>query len=111
SLVLSLLLAAIPAGAFPQEVHLPGLAVYLDSLSVFFVLLVNVVAFFASWYTAQFLQRQPRGPYYSRASFHFFFNLFHFTMLVVPIVDNLVILWMAIELTTLASTLLVGYER
>lgn len=88
--------------------------VYIDALSIYFVFLVNLVAFFASWYVAQFLAHE--GKYeahwqdHNPATFHFFFNAFHLTMLVVPVVDNLVILWMAVELTTVASVLLVRYR-
>lgn len=85
---------------------------YLDALSVYFLLLVNLVAFFASWYTVEYLHFDARhGEHHNPAFFHLFFNAFHLTMLVVPMVDNLVILWVAIELTTLASTLLVRYRR
>jgi hydrogenase-4 component F len=111
SLVGSLVLATRLA-EFPFEFSLLVIHFYLDALSVYFVLLVNLVAFFASWYTVEFLQhdalfRKDHEP----EVFHIFFNAFHVTMLVVPMVDNLVILWMAIELTTLVSTLLVRYRR
>jgi hydrogenase-4 component F len=111
SLACSILVAWGPATEFPLTFHF-GLDFYLDALSVYFVLLVNLVAFFASWYTVEFLQLDARyGQYHSPEYFHIFFNAFHLTMLIVPMVDNLVILWMAIELTTLASTLLVRYRR
>lgn len=85
---------------------------YLDALSVYFVLLVNLVAFVASWYTVQFLAFDARhNPHHDPTKFHIFFNLFHFTMLIVPMVDNLVVLWIAVELTTLVSTMLVRYRR
>jgi formate hydrogenlyase subunit 3/multisubunit Na+/H+ antiporter MnhD subunit len=88
--------------------------VYIDALSIYFVFLVNLVAFFASWYVAQFLAHEGKyeaqGSDHNPATFHFFFNAFHLTMLVVPVVDNLVILWMAVELTTVASVLLVRYR-
>jgi hydrogenase-4 component F len=84
---------------------------YLDALSVYFLLLVNLVALFAACYVPSFLARD--GLVRSRdqsAAFHFLFNLFHFTMVLVPMVDNLVLLWMAVELTTLVSTLLVRFR-
>lgn len=111
SLVCSILVALGPETEFPLTFNFI-VTFYLDQLSVYFVLLVNLVAFFASWYTVDFLQFDARhGRYYEPAYFHFFFNAFHLTMLLVPMVDSLVILWMAIELTTLASTLLVRYYR
>lgn len=77
-------------------------SVYVDSLSVYFVFLVNLIAFFTSW---NVLSDPPRRPEF----FSFFVNLFHFTMLLVPLVNNLIWLWIAVEATTLVSTLLVSY--
>ncbi|MBX7233805.1 MAG: hypothetical protein K1X65_05425 [Caldilineales bacterium] len=89
--------------------------IYIDALSIYFVLLVNLVAFFASWYVAQFLAQEGKyashWKHHNPATFHLLFNAFHLTMLVVPVVDNLVILWMAVELTTVASVLLVRYRE
>ena len=112
SLACSALLALGPADQFPLTFRF-GVWFYLDALSVYFVLLVNLVAFFASWYTVNFLAHDRRysGERHDPAVFHIFFNAFHLTMLIVPMVDNLIVLWMAIELTTLASTLLVRYRR
>ena len=87
---------------------------YLDALSVYFVLLVNAVALWASLYLGAYLDLQQRlsaGKNIHPALFHLFFNLFHFTMILVPLVDNLVVLWIAVELTTLASAYLVGYQQ
>jgi hydrogenase-4 component F len=112
SLACSILVTMGPPDEFPLVFEFGVLDFYLDALSVYFVLLVNLVAFFASWYTVDFLKHDARyGQHHAPEVFHFFFNAFHLTMLVVPMVDNLVILWMAIELTTLASTLLVRYRR
>ncbi len=87
---------------------------YVDALSIYFVLLVNVIAFAASLYTGAYLEAlavrySPESFHPTR--FHFFFNLFHFTMVLVPMVDNLVFLWIAVELTTVASAFLVGYRQ
>ena len=109
----SLLASFIIASRPPQfsVIFSLGVSFYLDALSIYFILLVNLVAFVASWYTAQFLDfNSQSGSKTNPAWFHFLFNFFHFTMLVVPMVDNLVILWIAVELTTIFSTLLVAYR-
>ncbi len=113
SLICSILLAMGPKAEFPLAFSVPLVRFYIDTLSVYFVLLVNLVAFFASWYTVDFMAHDATHSreFHSPRVFHVFFNAFHLTMLIVPMVDNLVILWMAIELTTLASTLLVRYRR
>jgi hydrogenase-4 component F len=87
---------------------------YIDSLSLFFILLVNLIAFVVSWNDVAYLEhviplrsevlRQP-------IMFHALVNLFHFTMVLVPMVDNLVALWVAIELTTLFSAILVAFQN
>jgi hydrogenase-4 component F len=111
SLLASILIASGSQSEFPLR-FLFIVDFYLDALSVYFVLLVNLVAFVASWYTVQFLAFDARhNQRHNPTMFHFFFNLFHFTMLIVPMVDNLVILWIAVELTTLVSTMLVSYRR
>ena len=115
SLLASLLLAdkvLKTSKSFFDFDFIPYVALYLDSLSIYFVLLVNLVAFITSIYAIPFLNYdQQHNRYHNPAYFHAFLNLFHLTMLIVPMVDNLVILWIAVELTTIFSTLLVHYQR
>jgi hydrogenase-4 component F len=110
SLVLSLLLAGNSMSGQPLAFRFLLVDFYLDSLSIYFVLLVNVVALSASFYTPYYLATET-DDLAGSTRFHLFFNLFHFTMVLVPIVDNLVLLWIAVELTTLVSTVLVGHRR
>ena len=111
----SLLVSVALAAEWPDEFSLPfsilGLNFYLDALSVYFLLVINLVAFFAAWYVPSYLARSVQQPAGDRAArFHALFNLFHFTMVLAPMIDNLVLLWMAVELTTLVSTLLVRFR-
>ncbi len=105
-LVLSVLLV-IYSPSLPIEFSLPlplmgPLDFRIDALSVYFMFVVNVIALFASWHV---LGSSPtRRPLF----FSVLVNLFHFTMLLVPVVDNLIVLWIAVESTTLVSTLLVS---
>jgi hydrogenase-4 component F len=109
---LSLLASILVAPEIPKRAPAYGSLLYLDSLSIYFVLLVNLVAFLASIYTIPFLKfDRQRNPNHDPGWFHAFLNLFHFTMLMVPMVDNLVVLWIAVELTTIFSTVLVRYQR
>jgi hydrogenase-4 component F len=99
----------------PQRFRILNVDMYLDSLSVYFLLLVSVVAVAASLYARPSWQRSAanRGEHRElhRTLFFSFFNLFHFTMVLVPMVSNLVVLWIGVELTTVASTALVAAER
>jgi len=86
----------------------------LDALSIFMILLINVVAFAASWNSISYLAFAPsdsQKPFWQQGVvFHILINLFHFTMLLVPLADNLIVIWIAIELTTVGSAFLIVYE-
>lgn len=114
-LLLSVLMLLAPANLYPIRFSLPlpiiTVDFHIDALSLYFVLLVNVVAFVASWNSIPYLENRfstewPQHPTF----FHASVNLFHFTMLLVPMLDNLIGLWIAIELTTLFSAFLVAHQ-
>lgn len=83
-----------------------SLDVHIDALSLYFILLANIVAFAAAWIVA-FPRRGE--PFKDSAFFYCCLNGFYFSMLMVPILDNLIGLWIAIEFTTLFSALVVGF--
>jgi hydrogenase-4 component F len=87
---------------------------HVDALSIFLILLINAIAFAASWNSLAYLDGIPgtsQGKWWQQKTwFHVLINLFHFTMLLVPLADNLVVVWIAIELTTVGSALLIVYE-
>lgn len=88
------------------------LSIYVDSLSLYFILLVNVIAFVATWNAHPYLESNNPASVLQHPIFFFSsVNIFHFTMVLVPMMDNLIGLWIAIELTTLASAFLVGYNN
>ncbi|MCL5994986.1 MAG: hypothetical protein M1546_02885 [Chloroflexi bacterium] len=134
-LVLSGVLAVnAPAIALKPGINLPllgdvGSLLLVDSLSIYFILIVNLIAFVASWNSIAYLRdRFPRRERRitvesteqndtSRSNrrnptgFHTLVNLFHFTMVLVPLADNLILLWIAIEATTLVSTVLFAFDN
>ena len=89
----------------------------IDALSTYFILLVNIVALFSSYFTV--FMTEPGGQVFtdnvetptSHGYFHLQFNLFHLSMLLVPIFDNLVLLWVLITVTTVVSAPLIGYRK
>ncbi len=86
--------------------------IYLDSLSVFFIFVITVVAFAAALYSIGYINRDvASGAISERKSkvYYLLFNLFCFSMLLVPALNNLGMLWVAIEMTTLVSAFLVGF--
>lgn len=105
---LTLALAATARGHLTFRVLFINM--YLDSLSIYFLLLVGLVTTMASFYIGPYLVRHHPGKIGRQALFYCLFNLFHLTMVLVPMVANLVILWIGIELTTVTSTALLVVE-
>lgn len=130
TLIISILLLAIsgllitaPSSHYPllfsRRLIFIKVDFHIDALSLYFIFLVNVIALFVSWNAIRAIDNLP-GPIDNLPAanllqhpsfFHASVNLFHFTMLLVPSVDNLIVLWFAIEATTLVSALLVGYRN
>ena len=84
---------------------------YVDALSSVMLLIIAVVALTTSLFSAGYMSRQPNAAVLGRHRIDGYYVLFHaflLAMLLVPVVNNLGILWMAIEATTLASALLVA---
>lgn len=85
---------------------------YFDLLSSVFIVVTSVVAFASALYSVAYIRKDVENKIISerKARFYYlFFNLFCFSMLLVPAVNNTGMLWVAIEMTTLISAFLVGF--
>lgn len=85
----------------------------LDALGALYLLLVAFVGVTASLYSIGYLQarhREAGGVAPRDRQYYPLFNLFLASMLAVPVLANLAVMWIAIELTTLFSAFLVAYE-
>jgi hydrogenase-4 component F len=111
--LISIAMMSTPTSSYPLPFPwVFGIMIHLDALSVFFILLINVIMFAASWNALSYLEgRDVRNIWQGPTAFHILVNLFHFTMLLVPMLDNLVGVWIAIELTTLGSAFLVAFQN
>ena len=86
--------------------------IYLDALSAFFIFVTSVVAFAVALYSIGYIKKDiSRGIISERKAkiYYVLFNLFCSSMFFVPAVNNLGMLWVAIEMTTLISGFLVGF--
>lgn len=86
--------------------------IYIDGLSAFFIFVTSVIAFAVALYSIGYIDRDVKSGAISEKrarSYYLLFNLFCFSMLFVPVVNNLGMLWVAIEMTTLVSAFLVGF--
>ena len=89
-----------------------GQLIYIDALGAFLIGIVAVVGLTAGLYSLGYTSHEIRTgevPENRLKWYYFLFYIFMFTMLLVVMVNNIGIMWVAIEGTTLASALLVGY--
>jgi hydrogenase-4 component F len=105
-----LILAAFQTG----HVTAFGGIVSIDALGAYVLALTLIVAGLALWASPRYIRHElasdglrphDEGHYYA------LFLWFMATLITVPIVDNLGLLWVAIEATTVVSALLVGINR
>jgi len=85
---------------------------YLDTLGAFFIFVVSVVAFAAALYSIGYINKDVAEAVVSEKKariYYALFNVFCFSMLLVPAVNNVGMMWVAIEMTTLISAFLVGF--
>ncbi|HEX3029037.1 MAG TPA: hydrogenase 4 subunit F [Clostridia bacterium] len=87
-------------------------AFYIDSLNSILLIVTSVIGFLVSIYSISYMTHELNKKLISIRKYRIFFCLLHgfiFTMLLAEIAQNMGLLWIAIEATTLASAFLVGF--
>ncbi|MHB0869249.1 MAG: hydrogenase 4 subunit F [Chloroflexota bacterium] len=87
---------------------------YVDALGALLLVVIVVVGFLAALYSIGYLRHDVahgKVPADQVGWYYLGFHLFIWTMLVSGTVNNLGLLWVAIEATTIVSALLVGFYR
>ncbi len=107
---LGLVVALVPAAARHDLSYLAFLRV--DALSAVFLLATGFLYAAVAVYSVGYLAHGKAAPGYARYSRRFWtgFNIFAWSMLAAPLMSNLALLWIAIEVTTVVSALLVAIE-
>ncbi len=85
---------------------------YIDALSALLIFTTATVTFAAALFSVSYVATDlVLGKISERKArtYYLLFNLFAVAMFLVPLINNLGFLWMAIELTTLISSFLVGF--
>ena len=83
----------------------PGVAFYIDALSLVMILVITFVAFLIHLYSTEFMIEEEEG--YSR--FFAYLNLFVGSMLTLVLADNFLLLYLGWEGVGLCSYLLIGF--
>ncbi|MGH3225460.1 MAG: proton-conducting transporter membrane subunit [Streptosporangiaceae bacterium] len=102
-----LVLALVPAAAHRDLGYLTYLRV--DALSAIFLLATGFLYAAVGIYSIGYVQHHGHGDRYKRR-FYAGFNLFAWAMLAAPLMSSLALVWIAIEITTVISALLVAIE-
>ncbi len=108
-------LELLAIGNVVRAVHSAGSLVqagrYLraDGLTSFFLINIGIVFALVLVYSVGYLQHIPQGRFSSPRWFYALLFLSLFTMVAVYLSANLGLMWIAVEATTLASALLVGF--
>jgi hydrogenase-4 component F len=83
----------------------------VDDLAAIFLMIVAVVGFLVGLYSLGYIRNDIKHGELDElqiSTYYGLFNLFLFTMLLVVTSNNIIIMWVAIEATTLGSAFLVG---
>ncbi|WET41871.1 hydrogenase 4 subunit F [Citrobacter enshiensis] len=84
---------------------------HIDSLSGLFLAILGVIGFLTGLYSIGYMNHEVKHGEITEptlCNYYGFFHLFLFTMLLVVTSNNLIVMWAAIEATTLSSAFLVG---
>ena len=84
---------------------------HIDSLSGLYLAILGIIGFLTGLYSIGYMRHEVEHGEISPATlchYYGFFHLFLFTMLLVVTSNNLIVMWAAIEATTLSSAFLVG---
>ena len=84
---------------------------YVDALGAIFVTIIGVIGVLAGFHSLGYVRHDLESGTIDRPRlkvYYGFFSLFLFTMLLAATSNNIVMMWVAIEATTLGSAFLVG---
>ena len=111
AIVLALALSVATAAARTGRVDALGDWLTCDGLGALVLVLVAFVGFTASLFSWGYIghRNAPAGDRKLR-QYYSLYNLFILSMLAVPILANVALMWIAVALTTLVSAFLVGFE-
>lgn len=85
---------------------------YIDSLSALILVITTFVSFMVSLFSIGYNGEEIRRKHMHEKTLKIYYSLFHvfvFTMLLTITAQNLGVMWIAVEGTTLASAFLVGF--
>ena len=121
SLTGSIALAGFAVPAVADSISSPIMMIdsmlYMDALSAYIMAIIVLLVFASSVYSISYLEHELKKGLTDITGMRRYYALLHlfaFTMLLVTVANNLALMWMAIEATTIVSAVLIGlgfYKR
>ncbi|CAG0937117.1 NADH-quinone oxidoreductase subunit M [Thermoflexales bacterium] len=111
TLVLVFALGVVQAVLVHQNVQALNQWLYADHLGAIFVLIIGILGFLNGLYSIGYMRHDLRTgevDLNKLSTYYGFYHLFLFTMLMAVTSNNLILMWVAVEATTLGSAFLVG---
>ena len=110
-IVLALAAAVATQAARTGRVDALGESLTCDGLGALVLVLVAFVGFTAALFSWGYIAGRTRhGGEQGVQRYYGLYNLFVLSMLAVPVLANVALMWVAVELTTLLSAFLVGFD-
>ncbi|HEY7689799.1 MAG TPA: hydrogenase 4 subunit F [Dongiaceae bacterium] len=110
----ALLTLASALSLFFLEARAPGVYLFIDDLNIVFIVLNSFVGFTTSAFSASYIGHEIETgrlkPLYLRF-YHAMFQVMMFGMNLALVANNIGLMWVAIELATLTTVLMVGIYR
>lgn len=112
AIVLALAIAVAAAATRSGRAEALGEWLTCDGLGALVLVLVAFVGFTASLFSWGYIAHRTEEDRSGRKVrlYYCLYNLFILSMLAVPVLANVALMWVAVELTTLLSAFLVGFE-
>jgi len=88
--------------------------IYIDSLNIIQFILISTISFIASIYSHKYIKEELEDSTITinfAKVYYFLFNLFVLSMITVAISNNIILMWISLEATTLSTALLIGFNR
>lgn len=87
---------------------------FMDAVSSYFMLILIFISFVAAMYSIDYMRHEFKEGVVGIKELRYFYALLHlfiFTMVLATVSNNIAIFWMAIEGTTLVTSMLVGFYK
>lgn len=91
-----------------------GQTVYVDGLNALQLLMIGTISLLVAIYSYRYVSEGVESGHYTRFQvrlYYFLFNCFVLSMLLMAVLNNLGLMWIALEATTLSTAFFIGFNR